>query len=106
MLSTKRSVVKTFLRAYREAARYAQSNKERSVLILQKYLKIPDRALAEHMYEVTIPSLELTLQPTADAIQSSLDIVAYANPKAKEAKTNDFWDTSLLKELDSEKSPR
>ena len=106
MLSTKRSVVKTFLRSYREAARYAQSNKERSVLILQKYLKIPDRALAEHMYEVTIPSLELTLQPTADAIQSSLDIVAYANPKAKEAKTNDFWDTSLLKELDSEKSPR
>jgi NitT/TauT family transport system substrate-binding protein len=106
MLSTKRSVVKTFLRAYREAARYAQSNKERSVLILQKYLKIPDRALAEHMYEVTIPYLELSLQPTAEAIQSSLDIVAYASPKAKEAKTNDFWDTSLLKELDSEKSPR
>ena len=55
---------------------------------------------------MTIPYLELSLQPTTDAIQSSLDIVAYANPKAKEAKTNDFWDTSLLKELDSEKSPR
>jgi NitT/TauT family transport system substrate-binding protein len=106
MLASKRPMVKTFLRAYREAARYAQNNKERSVLVLQKYLKIPDRALAEHMYEVTIPHLELSLQPTAEAIQSSLDIVAYANPKAKEAKTSDFWDTSLLKELDSEKSPR
>jgi NitT/TauT family transport system substrate-binding protein len=106
MLSTRRPVVKTFLRAYREAARYAQNNKERSVLILQKYLKIPDRALAEHMYEVTIPHLELSLHPTAEAIQSSLDIVAYANPKAKEAKTGDFWDTALLKELDSEKTPR
>jgi NitT/TauT family transport system substrate-binding protein len=106
MLSTKRPIVKTFLRAYREAARYAQSNKEKSALILQKYLKIPDRSLAEHMYEVTIPYLELSLHPTTEAIQSSLDIVAYANPKAKEAKTTDFWDTSLLKELDSEKIPR
>lgn len=105
MLSTKRPVVKTFLRAYREAARYSQTNKERSVLVLQKYLKMPDRSLAEHMYEVTMPYLELSLHPTAEAIQSSLDIVAYANPKAKEAKTTDFWDTSLLKELDSEKTP-
>jgi NitT/TauT family transport system substrate-binding protein len=106
MLSTRRAALKTFLRAYREAARYAQVNKERSVLILQKYLKIPDRSLAEHMYEVTIPHLELSLHPATEAIQSSLDIVAYANPKAKEAKTSDFWDTSLLKELDSEKNPR
>ena len=106
MVSTRRPVVKTFLRAYREAARYAQNNRERSVLVLQKYLKIPDRALAEHMYEVTIPHLELSLHPAAEAIQSSLDIVAYANPKAKDAKTTDFWDTSLLKELDSEKTPR
>ena len=106
MLSTKRSVVKGFLRAYREAARYAQTNKERSVQVLQKYLKMPDRSLAEHMYEVTMPHLELGLHPKAEAIQSSLDIVAYASPKAKEAKTTDFWDTSLLKELDSEKTPR
>jgi NitT/TauT family transport system substrate-binding protein len=106
MLSTKRPTVKTFLRAYREAARYAQSNKEKSVLVLQKYLKMPDRSLAEHMYEVTMPYLELSLHPTTEAIQSSLDIVAYANPKAKEAKTTDFWDTSLLKELDSEKTAR
>ena len=106
MLSTKRPVVKTFLRAYREAARYGQSNKESSVLILQKYLKIPDRGLAEHMYELTMPYLELGLHPSSEAIQSSLDIVAYANPKAKEAKTTDFWDTSLLKELDTEKTSR
>jgi NitT/TauT family transport system substrate-binding protein len=106
MLSTKRPVVKTFLRAYREAARYGQTNKERSVLVLQKYLKIPDRGLAEHMYELTMPYLELTLHPTSEAIQSSLDIVAYANPKAKEAKTTDFWDTSVLKELDTEKTSR
>ena len=106
MLSTKRSVVKTFLRAYREAARYAQSNKDKSIVVLQKYLKMPDRSLAEHMYEVTMPYLELSLHPTTEAIQSSLDIVAYASPKAKEAKTTDFWDTSLLKELDSEKIPR
>ena len=106
MLSNRRPVVKTFLRAYREAARYAQVNKEKSVLILQKYLKMPDRSLAEHMYEVTMPYLELSLHPTVEAIQSSLDIVAYANPKAKDAKTADFWDTSLLKELDSEKTPR
>jgi hypothetical protein len=58
------------------------------------------------MYEVTMPHLELGLHPTAEAIQSSLDIVAYASPKAKEAKTTDFWDISLLKELDSEKTPR
>jgi ABC-type nitrate/sulfonate/bicarbonate transport system substrate-binding protein len=102
MLSTKRSLVKTFLRAYREAARYAQTHKEKSVLVLQKYLKIPDRGLAEHMYDVTIPYLEVSLHPTAEAIQSSLDIVAYSSPKAKEAKTFDFWDTSLLKELDAE----
>jgi NitT/TauT family transport system substrate-binding protein len=106
LLSTKRPLVKTFLRAYREAARYAQTNKERSVLVLQKYLKIPDRSLAEHMYDVTMPYLELSLHPTAEAIQASLDIVAYANPKAKEAKTTDFWDTSLLKELDAEKTTR
>jgi NitT/TauT family transport system substrate-binding protein len=106
MLATKRPIVKTFLRAYREAARYAQTNKETSVQVLQKYLKMPDRSLAEHMYEVTMPYLELSLHPTAEAIQSSLDIVAYANPKAKEAKTSDFWDTSLLKELDAEKAAR
>lgn len=106
MMATRRAVVKTFLKAYREAAQYAQTHKERSVLILQKYLKIRDRSLAEHMYEVTIPYLELSLHPTTEAIQSSLDIVAYANPKAKEAKPTDFWDTSLLKELDSERNSR
>lgn len=106
MLSTKRPLVKTFLKAYREAARYAQANKDKTVLVLQKYLKMSDRSLAEHMYEVTIPYLEVSLHPTAEAIQSSLDIVAYANPKAKNAKTTDFWDTTLLKELDAEKTTR
>jgi len=102
-LLSKRPLVRTFLRAYREAARFAQTNKSRSVAILQKYLKIADRNVAEYMYEMTMPHLELSLYPTAEAIQSVLDIVAFTSPKAREAKTTDYWDVSVLRELDAEK---
>jgi ABC-type nitrate/sulfonate/bicarbonate transport system substrate-binding protein len=105
-LTSRRTLVKTFLRGYREAARYAQANKEKSVAILQKYLKIPDKTVAEYMYEMTMPYLELSLYPSSEAIQSVLDIVSFTSPKAKEAKTTDYWDVSLLKELDSEKGAR
>jgi ABC-type nitrate/sulfonate/bicarbonate transport system substrate-binding protein len=98
--------VKTFLKGYREAARYAQSHKEKSVAILQKYLKISDKSVAEYMYDMTMPYLELSLGPSPEAIQSVLDIVAFANPKAKEAKTTDYWDLTLLKELDAERGAR
>jgi NitT/TauT family transport system substrate-binding protein len=105
-LVNKRSLVKTFLRAYRDAARFAQANRPKSVAILQKYLKISERNVAEYMYDMTMPYLELSLYPTPDAIQSVLDIVAFTSPKAKEAKTTDYWDVSLLKELDVEKPPK
>jgi ABC-type nitrate/sulfonate/bicarbonate transport system substrate-binding protein len=105
-MSSKRNLVKTFLKGYREAARYAQRNKEKSVTILQKYLKISDKSVAEYMYEMTMPYLELSLYPSAEAIQSVLDIVAFTSPKAKEAKTTDYWDVSLLKELDPEKGAK
>lgn len=58
------------------------------------------------MYDMTIPYLELSLYPSPEAVQSVLDIVSFANPKAKEAKTTDFWDLGLLKELDTEKGTR
>lgn len=105
-IRTKRSLVKAFLRGYRDAARYAQTNKEESVGILQKYLKIADKTVAEYMYDMTIPYLELSLYPSAEAVQSVLDIVSFTTPKAKDAKTNDFWDLSLLKELDTERPTR
>ena len=105
-LVNKRPLVKAFLRAYREAARFAQANRPKSVAILQKYLKISEKNVAEYMYDMTMPALELSLYPTPEAIQSVLDIVAFTSPKAKDVKTTDYWDVSLLKELDAEKPAR
>lgn len=104
-LSSNRSVVKSFLKGYREAAYYAGEHKEEAIAIMGKYLKTSDRKVLEYLYGDTIPNLELSLYPTTEAIQETLDVVSYTNPKGKNLKLTDFWDLSLLKELDREGQP-
>ena len=101
-LSSNRELVKSFLKGYREAAQYAQRYKQEATAVLGKYLKTLDRNLLGRLYDDTVPYLEPSLYPLTESIQETLDVVSYTNPKAKKLKPTDFWDLSLLRELDRE----
>lgn len=101
-LSSNRSVVKAFLKGYREAGDFAREHKEETMAIMGKYLKTRDKRVLEYLYSDTIPNLEPGLYPLKEAIQETLDVVSYTNPKAKKLKPTEFWDLSILKELDRE----
>ena len=101
-LSSHRELVKFFLKGYRVAAQYTQRYKQEATAVLGKYLKTSDRNLLGRLYDDTVPYLEPSLYPLTEAIQETLDVVSYTNPKAKKLKPTEFWDLSILKELDRE----
>jgi len=94
-----RPQAKAFIRAYGRAIHFMHSRKEETRAIFAKYTKINDPAMLDGSIQYGYDFMEKIPLVKAPAFQVTLDQIAKTNPKAKQAKPEQFFDNSLVQEL-------
>lgn len=102
LIKTKPELVRRFMKAYVEAIHRYKTNRTEALAVLAKYLKTDDADVLAETYE----TIGLTLipekpYPTLRGIQIMLRELAVKEPQAREARAEQFVDTSFVRELDS-----
>lgn len=94
-----RPQAKAFIRAYGRAIHFIHWRKEETRAIFAKYTKINDPAMLDGSIQYGYDFMEKIPLVKAPAFQVTLDQIAKTNPKAKQAKPEQFFDNSLVQEL-------
>lgn len=90
-----------FMRAMAEASRAMHRDRELVYRVMEKKLRIKDRAVLEASYNIEMKVMEPRLELKAPALQPMLDEVARTNPKANEIKPQDMMERRYLAEMES-----
>jgi ABC-type nitrate/sulfonate/bicarbonate transport system substrate-binding protein len=101
-LAAKRDTVKSFLRGWIEGIKIAKTNKERTVSVMQKFLKTADRLVLENIFETYKTVHEKVPTPDAKLMGVALKQLAAVVPQTTQLKVEEFTDRSLIAELESE----
>jgi ABC-type nitrate/sulfonate/bicarbonate transport system substrate-binding protein len=100
-LIAKRSpVVGRFMRAMAEASRAMHRDKELVYRVMEKKLRIKDRAVLEASYAIEMKVMEPRLELKAAALQPMLEEVARTNPRANNVKPEEMMDRRYLSEME------
>jgi NitT/TauT family transport system substrate-binding protein len=94
-----RAQAKAFVRAYGSAVHFMHSRKEESKAIVARYTKVTDPRMLEGTMQYAYDFVEKVPLVKREAIQVTLDESGKKNPKAKQAKPEQFYDNSLVQEL-------
>ena len=94
-----RPAAKAFIRAYARAIYFMHTHKEETKAIFAKYTKINDPGMLEGSLQYGYDFMEKIPFVKPQAFQVTLDQIARNNPKAKQAKPEQFFDNSLVQEL-------
>ncbi|MGH7872875.1 MAG: ABC transporter substrate-binding protein, partial [Candidatus Binatia bacterium] len=96
-IEKQRALTKNLLRSQIEAIHYMRTNREGSIKILKKYLRVDDVPSIEATYEFFSRRTEAVPRPNPDGIKNILKEMA-----APQRNPNDFLDMSLLDEIEKE----
>jgi NitT/TauT family transport system substrate-binding protein len=99
-LRERRPVVKAFLQAYAEGLHRFMTDRDYSVKVLKKYLRVDDKEILDDAYTFYAQRLQKIPTPTIKGIKFILDEMAERNPRAKNVAPESFVDLSLLQELE------
>ena len=94
-----RPQAKAFIRAYGRAIYFMHTRKEETRKIFAKYTKISDPGMLDGSIQYGYDFMEKVPLVKTAAFQVTLDQIAKTNPKAKQAKPEQFFDNSLVQEL-------
>jgi NitT/TauT family transport system substrate-binding protein len=95
--------LKAFLMALTEGIWIGRTNKDLTLRIYRKYMKIEDQRLLESMHKnYLLGSIPLRPYPNEEAIQNDIEDLSSTLPHLKGKKTAEFLDLSLLKSMDEE----
>jgi ABC-type nitrate/sulfonate/bicarbonate transport system substrate-binding protein len=101
VIAKRGQVVGRFMRAMAEASRAMHRDKELVYRVLEKRLRIKDRAVLDASYAIEMKVMEPRLELKAQAIQPMIDEVAKTNPRANEVKPQELMDRRYLTEMES-----
>src|SRR5215472_15205725 len=95
-----RPVVKSFVQAYAEGLHRFVTDRDFSIHVLKKYLRMDEKELLDDAYEFFSQRLEKVPYPKLKGIKFILDGAAETQPRARNVAPESFVDFSLLQELD------
>jgi len=98
-LKEHRAQAEALLRAYGRAVYFMHTQKEGFKKILAQYTKIKDPGMLEGSAQYAYDFVEKVPLVKREAFQVTLEQIAQKNPKAKQAKPEQFYDNSLVQEL-------
>lgn len=82
-LETQPQTVRTFMRAYIESIRFYKNNRREAIDKIQSRSQLPDRHMAEVVYEKSLRATPDDGKPTLKGMEVVLDAIGKENPKAK-----------------------
>ena len=95
--------LKAFLMAISEGTSIGRNNKDLTMRIYRKYMKIEDQKLLESMHKnYLLGSIPVRPFPNEEAIQNDIEDLSYSLPHLRGKKAQDFLDLSLLKSMEEE----
>jgi NitT/TauT family transport system substrate-binding protein len=95
-----RDTVMRLVKSHVEGIAYFKTNKEFSLKVLSKYLKISDREMLEASYETYKQDFISVPYPIMKGLEATYDYVAQTRPEIRTKKPEDFMDPSFIAELD------
>ena len=98
VLQQKPDAVTRYLRAYTEAISIILRDKETTLKVMAKNMKMDIRQWVEAVYDDVARVLQRVPYMTKPEVQAVLEVVK--NPKGDQAKPEDFFDNSLLQKLE------
>ena len=93
-------IVRRFMRAYAEAVHLFKSNKPIALKTLQKYTRVTDLEILEETHKEYRELIESVPYPSRRGIETILAELAASDPKARQAKPEDFVDMRFVAELE------
>jgi NitT/TauT family transport system substrate-binding protein len=99
-LKAQPDIATRYMRAIVEGIHAVKNNPEPSIRVLQKYLRINDREALEDVYRLYKEIYPQIPHPSSAAIQTQLAWMAERDPRAKQAKPEQFFDGTILKEIE------
>jgi NitT/TauT family transport system substrate-binding protein len=95
--------LKAFFMAYSEAIAVGRRNRELAFQAFRKHMRIDNPKLLEFTYRVQfLDAIPAKPYPREDTIQASIEDLRETTPKLATMKAGDFFDGSLIRELDNE----
>lgn len=95
-----RPVVRSFVQAYAEGLHRFMTDRDFSIQVMKKYLRLDDKELLDDAYAFYSERLEKIPYPTLKGIKFILDDMAQTHPQAKKTLPESFVDLSVLQELE------
>ena len=92
--------VMSFVRAFVEGVAYYKTHKAESVQMIREFLRVNDTAVAEEAYDYFARITPAKPYPILEGIRTVLDEIALTDPSAKNAKPEQFVDSSFIAKLD------
>jgi ABC-type nitrate/sulfonate/bicarbonate transport system substrate-binding protein len=99
-LATNRDQARGFLRAWVEGIKVFKTDKDFSVKVLAKYLKVNDREVLEKSHEIYRPVYKKIPYGDRRAVRFALDQMSKEIPDAAKLNADNFIDNSILAELE------
>lgn len=101
-LREQRDRVKRFLRAYSEAIHVIKTDRERSMKIFARRMRIDDPETVRSTYDYFAPRFSFPPRVNMNGVQDTLNFYAQQNADFKNRKAEEFVDHSLIDELEKE----
>lgn len=101
VIAKRGQVVSRFMRAMAEASRSMHRDKELVYRVMERKLRIKDRAVLDASYSIEMKVMEPRLELKAQAIQPMIEEVARTNARANEIKPQELMDRRYLAEMES-----
>lgn len=99
-LASNRDLARGFLRSWVEGIKAFKTDKELSIKVLAKYLKVQDREILEKSHEIYRPVYKSIPYGDHRAVRFALDQMGKEVPDAAKLNANDFIDNSILSEME------
>jgi ABC-type nitrate/sulfonate/bicarbonate transport system substrate-binding protein len=97
-----RDVVKRFVKAYSEAVHVIKTDRERTVNVFAKRMRLDDRQILNETYNYFAPRFSFPPRVDLQGIKDTLDFYAATSSEMKGRKPEEFVDHSLIDELEKE----
>jgi NitT/TauT family transport system substrate-binding protein len=99
-LAGNRDVARGFLRAWVEGIKIFKTDKDQSLKVLAKYLKVQDRDILEKSHEIYRPVYKKFPYGDRSAVQFALEQMAKEIPESAKLNADDFIDNGILSDLE------
>jgi ABC-type nitrate/sulfonate/bicarbonate transport system substrate-binding protein len=100
-IQTHEDIVRRVARVVVEAIHHAKTNKQASLAVMQKYLRVQDREALEDAYEsFVVKQFPRAPYAMAAAVQAIFDLAAARDPRAKTADPQGFIEPRFIRELE------